>query len=171
VKIPHFGRVLRTVAIFEAFKGVLVLLLSAGVISMLHGGVENFADNFVAYFHLDPASLFARIFVNLASHLNNTYMWLWASLAVAYVSLRFAEAYGLWFARPWGEWLAALSGSVFIPFELFGLFSHPLGWGTLIAFVILTINVSIVLFMVYGLRHSKEIVEEIKHEHEHDHLR
>jgi len=166
VKIPRFGRVLRAVAIFEAFKGVLVLMLAAGVFSMLHGGVENFADNVIQHFRLDPAGLFARIFIRLADHLANTRLWLWASLATAYVSLRFAEAYGLWFARRWAEWLAALSGSIFIPLELGGLFTSPLGWETVIALVVLIINVAIVLFMVYGLRHSKEIFEEIKHEHD-----
>jgi uncharacterized membrane protein (DUF2068 family) len=166
VKIPRFGRVLRAVAIFEASKGVLVLMLAAGVISMLHGGVENFVDNVVNYFQLNPASLFGRIFVKLASHITNSQLWLWATLAAAYVSIRFAEAYGLWFARPWAEWLAALSGSIYIPFELIELFTGSPGWGTLVAFVVLAVNVAIVLFMAYGLRHSKEIIEEIKHEHD-----
>ena len=166
MKIPRFGRVLRAVAIFEASKGVLVLLLAAGVISMLHGGVENFADNVVQHFRLDPAGLFARSFVRLADHIANARLWLWASLATAYVSLRFAEAYGLWFARRWAEWLAALSSCIYIPYELIELFTNPLGWQTVYAFAALAITVAIVLFMVYGLRHSKEIIEEIKHEHD-----
>ena len=166
MKIPRFGRVLRAVAIFEASKGVLVLMLAAGVISMLHGGVENFVDNVVNYFQLNPASLFGRIFIKLASHLTNTQLWLGAALAAAYVTIRFLEAYGLWFARPWAEWLAALSGSIYIPFELVELFTSPLGWRTVIALVVLLINVAIVLFMAYGLMHSKEITEEIRHEHD-----
>lgn len=163
MKIPRFGRVLRAVAIFEASKGVLVLLLAAGVISMFHGGVENFADNVVQHFHLDPASLFAHIFVRLASHLTSTRLWFWASLTAAYVTLRFIEAYGLWFARSWAEWLAALSSSIYIPFELIGLYSNP----SITAFLVLASTVAIVLFMVYGLRHSKEISAEIKQQHAH----
>lgn len=166
MRISRFGRVLRTVAMIEASKGVLVLLLAAGVVSMLHGGVENFADNVIGSFHLDPGSLFARIFIKLSSHLTSTRLWFLAALAVAYTTLRFFEAYGLWFARPWAEWLAALSGGVWIPFELIELFSSSRGWYTVIALVVLAINISIVLFMAYGLRHSKEITEEIRHEHD-----
>ncbi|HVY23599.1 MAG TPA: DUF2127 domain-containing protein [Steroidobacteraceae bacterium] len=169
MKISRFGRVLRTVAVIEASKGILVLLLGAGVISMFHGGVENVADGMVQYFHLDPASFFARVFVKLASHITNTHLWFWASLAAAYVTLRFIEAYGLWFARPWAEWLAALSGSIYIPFELIELFTSPRGWQTVIALVVVAINTAIVLFMVYGLLHSKEISAEIQYEHEHHH--
>ncbi len=31
------------------------------------------------------------------------------------------ESYGLWFAKRWAEWFALLSGSVYLPVELYGL--------------------------------------------------
>jgi len=163
VKIPHFGRVLRTVAIFEAFKGMVVLLAGAGLFSILQGNVEEALESFIAHLHLDPTSKYPRIFLELASQITNTHLWMLATFVTVYVILRFLEAYGLWHARPWAEWLAALSGAIYIPLELIELTKHVNVWtvGTLI------INVVIVGFMAYGLRHSKEISEEIKHEHDH----
>ena len=38
---------------------------------------------------------------------------------------RFVEAYGLWHQRQWAEWLAVISGAVYVPFELFALVAHP----------------------------------------------
>ena len=35
--------------------------------------------------------------------------------------LRLAEAYGLWFGRRWAEWIAALSGGVYVPVEIYEL--------------------------------------------------
>jgi len=40
---------------------------------------------------------------------------------MVYATLRFAEAYGLWFARRWGEWVAALSGGIYVPVEIYEL--------------------------------------------------
>ena len=149
MKIPRFSRVLRTVAIFEAFKGIVVLLVGAGLLSILRGDVEKLAETFVAHFHLDPS--------------NNTHLWMLAIFVIVYAILRFVEAYGLWRARVWAEWLAALSGAIYIPFEVMELTKHVNIWtiGTLI------INVIIVSFMGYGLRHSKEIIDEISHLHDH----
>ena len=45
--------------------------------------------------------------------------------ATAYVLVRFTEAYGLWKDRWWGEWLGALSGALYIPFELWHFAHHP----------------------------------------------
>ncbi len=163
MKIPRFSRVLRTVAIFEAFKGIVVLLVGAGLLSILRGDVEKLAETFVAHFHLDPSSKYPRIFLELASQINNTHLWMLAIFVIVYAILRFVEAYGLWRARVWAEWLAALSGAIYIPFEVMELTKHVNIWtiGTLI------INVIIVSFMGYGLRHSKEIIDEISHLHDH----
>jgi len=162
VKIPRFGRVLRAVAIFEAFKGIVALLVGAGLLSILQGDVENLVETFVNHFHLDPTSRYPRIFLELASQTSNTQLWIWASFVVVYAVVRFVEAYGLWRGRVWAEWLAALSGAIYVPYEILELTRHVNIWtvGTLI------VTISIVTFMAYGLRHSKEITEEIKHAHD-----
>jgi uncharacterized membrane protein (DUF2068 family) len=162
VKIPHFERVLRTVAIFELSKGIIVLLAGLGVLSILKGNVQHTVDALIGHFHLDPNDRYPRIFIELASKITDTHLWMIATFVAVYVVIRFVEAYGLWRARPWAEWLAALSGAIYIPFEIIELTKHVNIWtvGTLV------INVVIVGFMAYGLRHSKEIAAEIKHEHE-----
>lgn len=38
-----------------------------------------------------------------------------------YALVRFAEAYGLWWERRWAEWLAALSGGIYVPVEIYEL--------------------------------------------------
>lgn len=68
--------------------------------------------------------------------------------AGAYACVRFAEAYGLWFARSWAEWLAALSGALYVPVELFELYKNAswLGVGMLLA------NLLIVVIMLRSVR-------------------
>jgi len=75
----------------------------------------------VARLHLDPAKKYPRIFLDLAANLSDGQLWALAALAMVYATLRFAEAYGLWFERRWGEWIAALSGGIYVPFEIYEL--------------------------------------------------
>jgi len=60
---------------------------------------------------------------------------------------RFVEAYGLWRQRRWAEWFAAVSGAIYIPFELYELLKGvtwlPLG--------ALLVNVFIVGIVVNAL--------------------
>jgi uncharacterized membrane protein (DUF2068 family) len=62
--------------------------------------------------------------------------------------IRFAEAYGLWFKRRWGEWIAALSGGIYVPFEIYELWR---GFSA-IKLAALVLNVLVVAYMIYLLR-------------------
>ena len=48
-------------------------------------------------------------------------LWLLAIGAALYAVIRVAEAYGLWFGREWAEWLGAVSGFIYVPFEIYAL--------------------------------------------------
>jgi uncharacterized membrane protein (DUF2068 family) len=50
----------------------------------------------------------------------------------------------LWYVRPWAEWLAIASGSIYIPFEVSDVLRRP-HW---IRLLILGINLVIVLYML-----------------------
>jgi len=41
--------------------------------------------------------------------------------AAIYSTIRFAEAYGLWRQQIWAEWFGILSGSIYLPVELYEL--------------------------------------------------
>ena len=113
------------------------------MLALLHGEAQHMAETLVTHLHLNPASHYPRIFLELAGHLTDTRLWLLASFACLYTSLRFIEAYGLWRRRIWAEWFAALSGAVYLPFEVAALIqgNSVLKWVTLI------INLSIVVYM------------------------
>ena len=112
---------LRAIAMVELAKGAIVLLAGAGLLSLLHRDVEDIADKLVRHLHLNPASDVPRIFLELAARLSSSNLWLLALGAAAYAAIRFAEAYGLWRDRAWAEWLGAVSGLIYVPFELHAL--------------------------------------------------
>jgi uncharacterized membrane protein (DUF2068 family) len=153
----RFSRVLRTVAVFEAAKGLLVLMVGFGLFSLVHRNIEQLAQHLIAYFNLNPTHHYSQIFIELAGQLNAGRLWMLAGFALLYTLVRFIEAFGLWHARPWAEWFAALSGAIYIPFELHELWHRP-SWLSAAA---LLINVAIVSFMIYGLRHAEQIAAEV----------
>jgi len=141
---------IRVIAVFEAAKGLLVLLAGFGLLSLVHHDVQQVAEDIVSHFHLNPASHYPRIFIQLAVNVSDTQLWTMAAFALAYASIRLAEAYGLWNELRWAEWLAVVSGGIYVPIEIHELLSGISG----IKVCTLTINICIVFYMAYVLRQS-----------------
>ncbi len=136
---------LRAVAIFEAAKGSLVILAATGLLTMLHRDVGAIAEDLVRRLHLNPDHHVPHAFVQAAHHMTDARLWAIAGGAVAYATVRFIEAYGLWHALVWAEWFALLSGLLYLPWEIYNIIVRP----SPLHFGVLAINVAIVLYMIY----------------------
>ncbi|MEO7854251.1 MAG: DUF2127 domain-containing protein [Rubrivivax sp.] len=135
------------VALFEASKGLLVLLAGCGLLSLLHKDVVAVATSLLGYMHLNPAGRYPQIFLEAASHLQEPRILLLASGAAAYSALRLLEAYGLFAGRAWAEMLAAASGALYVPFEALE-FMHE---RNLLTAAVLIANLAVVVIMVRAL--------------------
>jgi uncharacterized membrane protein (DUF2068 family) len=135
---------LRTVAVFEAAKGLLVLLLGLGALRFMHRDLEDVAEQIIRFLHASPGGRISNLFIAAASRANDKSLWAIAAAAMVYAIVRFAEAYGLWYAREWAEWFALLSGAMYLPWEVLSILRHPhpIKWVVLIA------NLAIVLYML-----------------------
>ncbi len=138
---------IRAVALLEAAKGTLVLLTGFGALSLIHRDAQRFAEQLVEHLHLNPAKHYPQIFIEAAANLTKPRLLVLAIFAAIYGLVRLVEAYGLWFGRRWAEWFAAVSGAIYIPFELYELF-HRMSWLSLGALVG---NVLVVGLMVNAL--------------------
>jgi uncharacterized membrane protein (DUF2068 family) len=134
----------RTVATLEFVKGVVVGLAGLGVFSMRHKDIWGITESFLELFHVNPYNHYVGVFINLVYRLSDMHLWKIALVATIYVALRFIEAYGLWRIRPWAEWLAIASGSLYVPFEIEDLLRRP----DMLRFTIIVVNVGIVLYMM-----------------------
>ncbi len=150
-------KTIRFIAFFEAFKGLVVLLAGLGLLSLLHKDLHDVAVRLVHHSHLDPASRYPRIFIDAVGHMQDSRL-VWLALgAAAYSAIRLAEAYGLFYERAWAEWLAAGSGAIYVPLELFRVLRHP-DWLNILMFLL---NVAVVAVMVNALwRRRKARAEE-----------
>ena len=143
-------RGVRAVALFEALKGVLalmVLLAGVGVFSLLHWRVRDLAGHVVELLHLDPRGDFSTSLLRASSRVGNGDLQWAAVFILVYAGVRLFEAYGLWRKRTWAEWLALVSGAVYLPFEIYEL-AVKVTW---VRVGVLAINLGIVWLMALVL--------------------
>ena len=150
---------LRAVAIFEALKGTLAVLAACGVLALIPRDMRHIAVELVGRLHLNPGKSYPDVFNRLMENTTNAQLWLIAVLVVVYAAVRLAEAYGLWHSRAWAEWLAAASGAIYVPVELYELWLG-VSWIKLGA---LAVNIAIVVFMILALRQRRRPPTETSH--------
>jgi uncharacterized membrane protein (DUF2068 family) len=140
-------RAQRLIALFEALKGVGALAASIGLLSLLHHDLRHIAVAVIGHFGLDPGGHYPKELLHYAEILQDTNVRTLVLLAAGYVGVRLAEAYGLWHDHAWGEWLGALSGAIYIPFELRHLLHQP----SAINLLVVLANAAIVAFLAHQL--------------------
>jgi uncharacterized membrane protein (DUF2068 family) len=149
------SRGLRIVALFEGVKGLLVLLVGLELLTLIHKDIHEAALHLVKHLHLNPASRYPRIFLDLAEHINDTRLWGMAIGAATYSVVRLIEAVGLWMRKKWAEWFAVLTGGLYIPVEIYEVV-HRITWPRV---SILIVNLGIVSYLLFVLiRDSKKRV-------------
>ncbi len=150
---PHRNqrRVLRAVAGLEFFKGVFVVLMGICAIALVHKDAWLIAESLLARLHISTDRRSAQIFLDFADSVTDARLWAAASMAFAYAALRFTEAYGLWKARTWAEWVAFVSGTLLLPLEVRELFRGI----TLFRCALLLGNLAIVCYMLYVILQNR----------------
>lgn len=143
---------LRVVASFEFAKGVFVLLIGLTAILLVHKDAWVIAESLLALFHVNTDRRLAQDFLDFADRLTEARLWAAAQFAFAYSVLRFAEAYGLWKGRTWAEWLAFVSGTLFLPLEVRGLMRGI----TALRSTVFVANIGIVLYMLFLLQSERK---------------
>ena len=148
MKIPdvkNIDRGIKTVALFEALKGVIVFIAGIILIRLVHDDLQAAAERLIRHMHLNPLRFFPHLFLEGVSKINPSRLSAFAAFAFFYSCVRFVEAFGLWRLKAWAEWFAIISGAIYIPFEVIGLFRHA----TLLKGSIFIFNLIIVLYLIY----------------------
>src|SRR5258708_6752816 len=109
---------LRAIAAVEAVKGITAIAAPIGLLGVLHHGLHQVATALIGHIGLDPGAHYPRVVLRAVDALRDTNLRSLILAAFAYALVRLLEAYGLWRGRAWGEWLGALSASLYVPFEV-----------------------------------------------------
>jgi uncharacterized membrane protein (DUF2068 family) len=148
----RFG--LRGIALFEAGKGVLAIMVAFWLLSLLHKDIHDVAEHLLRFlheiFHLNPDGHLARSIIRGARRVTPGNLHLWIGGTLIYTIIRFTEAVGLWLEKAWAEWFALISGGLYVPIEIYELAHHatPIKW------LVLASNIVIVVYLARLLRDS-----------------
>jgi uncharacterized membrane protein (DUF2068 family) len=135
------------VAMLEAAKGILVLLAAFGFAEVIRHNIhlDEVAQNLLYFFHVNPNHRMSHVLMRAAGRLMDADVLTVLGIAAAYSSLRFIESYGLWRQRVWAEWLAIISGAIYLPYELYKLARRP----SAVHWAILLINICVVVYIAW----------------------
>jgi len=142
---------LRAVALFEAVKSLLVLVVGFGLFSLINHDVGAAAEKIVRRLHLNPFNKYPRIFLEAAHHVTNASLWVLASLAIIDSVTRLVVAYGLWHDRYWAKWLGVVTAGIYLPLEIYELYIHF----TSLKLVTFVTNIVIVIYLGLALYYEK----------------
>jgi uncharacterized membrane protein (DUF2068 family) len=145
---------LHAIAAFEATKGAAALAGLIGMLDLLHRDVRAVVIALIGRFGLDPEAHYPSLLLHYADLLPDADVHLLVMLGSAYIALRFVEATGLWLGKAWGEYLGALSGGIYIPFELIHFIHEP----SVVNAGVVLLNAVIVAYLARALwqRHQRK---------------
>jgi uncharacterized membrane protein (DUF2068 family) len=139
-------------------KGVALLLLALGVLSLANRDLSDVFDQFLRWVHLDPERSFFASIGEWLDTITPTNVRVLASGTFLCGLFLLVEGFGLAFRAKWAIWLAIGESAFFIPIEVFELvrrrpespgqmrpmFAHP---NTGLA-IVLALNVLIVWYLL-----------------------
>jgi uncharacterized membrane protein (DUF2068 family) len=134
---------LYAIIVIKLGKGLLLLLLAAGVYSLHDDNLPQEFRQSLLFFHIDPEKAF---FTELARKVSNitpaNMVWI-ARGTVLYSLFSLIEGTGLLFRVSWAGWLAIGESIFFIPIEIYELMHRY----SLSLVVILGLNILIVWYL------------------------
>ncbi len=141
---------IKAVAVYEIVKGVGALL-GASALWLWHKDLDHWLATATALWQQRFGQLLAvqvENTVTLAQQASERWP-LFLLLIIAYTSLRFIEAYGLWQDKTWAYWFSVIGYGIFIPIELYYLIVSPFDWFKL---GILLLNIVIVIVVYRNMK-------------------
>ena len=135
--------VLRSIAVFEAVKGLLAIAAACGILSLRHTDLHVVADAFLRKHAIDPEQHYTRLFIESVAKVTNHHVGQIAALALVYALVRLVEGYGLWNGKHWAEWFAVISAGIYLPLEFRHFAHHP----TLVSVGVIFFNIAVMAYL------------------------
>ncbi|MDR3005164.1 MAG: DUF2127 domain-containing protein [Acidovorax sp.] len=149
--MPALRQAVRSVAIFEALKGLLAICAMLGLLSLLHHDLHHLAVEWMDHLGLSPHHGVAAWVLQTADRINATPVRTLELVGSAYAAARWLEAWGLWQDKAWGEWLGVLSCGLYLPLEIAHLLHKP-SWQ---AGLVLLVNLGLIAVLALRLRQRR----------------
>lgn len=143
---------LKAIAIVDGVKGVLALCLALSVNAIAKQDLHQLAAEVMQNWPISPSNYYVNLLLTFVEKATQQDHILVISISLMYACFRFVIAYGLWHKLRWTEWFAFISGSLYIPFELYAIYQNP----NYVNFAILLFNLVVVAYLYWVLKRGEK---------------
>jgi len=143
--------VLRLIAAFKIFKGLVLFAVGIGLVRLLHKDLAVEVEHWADLFRVDPNNIHLHHLLERLSIMNGRKLKEFSVGTFFYSALLLTEGTGLMLRKRWAEYFTVFATSSFIPLEVYELTKRV----TAPKIVVLVINIAIVVYLVVGLYRSR----------------
>jgi len=136
------------IAGFKFLKGLLLLIVSLGLLPLIHGEIATFFSLLLEALRLNTDSRFLHALVLRVDALQPHDVLMVSLMSLGYAAIFLTEGIGLWYEWSWAALLAVISTGFFIPLELYELAKRF----TVLGFGVLLLNLFIVAYLATQLK-------------------
>jgi uncharacterized membrane protein (DUF2068 family) len=139
------------IAIFKLVKGVLLLIVGIGALSLIHKDVAETVAQWVDLIRVDPDNRHIHGFLVKLELVDARKLEEISAGTFFYAALLLTEGAGLLLKKRWAEYFTIIVTGSFIPMEAYELVRHPSIGKTLL----LIFNVVVVWYLINRLKHHR----------------
>ena len=148
----HSQRGLLLIGAFKLLKSLALLALGVGALRLLHKDIAAEVANWFNSLDLDPDNPYVMRIMEKVASIDPGKLKALSLGTFLYSGIYLTEGVGLTLRKRWAEYLTIVSTAGFIPLEVYEIAKHL----NATRIVLLLVNVAIVLYLVWDLRHSAE---------------
>jgi len=115
------------IAAFKIFQALLFAAIGVGAFKLLHKDLGDLLSRLVDALQVNPESRIVSFLYEKANLVTDQLLRRITTATFIYAALDLTEGIGLYFEKPWAEWLTLLVTASFLPWEILEV-SHSPNW-------------------------------------------
>ena len=139
------------IAIFKLLKGLLLLAIAVGALSLLHENVAAQVTSWINILRVDPDNRFIHMLIKKLWLVDDRKLIEISAGTFFYAGLMLIEGVGLALQKRWAQYLTILATTSLIPLEIYGLLKQF----SITKTAVILINAAIVLYLILRVREPK----------------
>jgi uncharacterized membrane protein (DUF2068 family) len=154
------AKLLRLIGVFKLLKGLLLLVAAIWALKLSHEDMSDVALEWARRMQAAPGARYVRKWIEKLLSLDARDLRVLAGVLCAYSVMFTVEGIGLLRLKHWAEWMAVITTSGLIPFELYELVHEP----TALKAGALALNVAIAVYLAVHVLREQSKRESIPNE-------
>jgi uncharacterized membrane protein (DUF2068 family) len=142
------GTGLLLIAVFKLFKGLILLIVGIGALSLINKDTAAHVAQWTAALRVDPENHYVHRLIGKLNFVSDRQLEEVSAGTFFYAALLLTEGTGLWLHKRWAEYFTIFVTGSLVPLEVYELWEHFSA--TKVA--VLLVNLAVVAYLVARLR-------------------